>query len=489
LLQAGHPLSGQPWETVAGALGKTLPDVSLGRPAQSFEGRGEDRSERHILTVDWSLPGHTLKSVSAYEEHEMFIAQDRDRTVLDLSDLTADSAARVLTQEIVLSSENDGALSYLVGAFYQSEDLTTDIAINNGDDYTTLLGGFVIPSTYMVSNRNNSSIAGFASTTYEFTDVLRGTLGVRYTEDTKEMHQQMDIPFTGSVVPMDSKKTFREWTYASSLQYDIDADKMIYFAYDVGFKSGGFNQQTVPCILSGGLQGCLSDDRLSFDPETTDSFQLGLKSEWLDGRVRLNGAVFYQTYEDYQVAEYLLDQAYIVVSNAAKVESTGIEFDLNAVLTEHWRMDASVTYADSTYDAFENAPCARPSQPGCVNGSQDLSGQRLDNAPRLTSNLSLTYQSDLAIGDGWSWFVRGDASYRGAANLYSVQDEGNDQGGYTIFNARLGIETQDGQWRATLWGNNLGDKEFAQTGLNDVTGVMMLRGLTRTYGLTVDWSF
>jgi outer membrane receptor protein involved in Fe transport len=103
--------------------------------------------------------------------------------------------------------------------------------------------------------------------------------------------------------------------------------------------------------------------------------------------------------------------------------------------------------------------------------------------------LSLTYQSDLAIGDGWSWFVRGDASYRGAANLYSVQDEGNDQGGYTIFNARLGIETQDGQWRATLWGNNLGDKEFAQTGLNDVTGVMMLRGLTRTYGLTVDWSF
>lgn len=488
LLPSSHPLRGQSWSTLAGLLGKTLPDVSLGEAAQNYEGLGEDRTERHILTIDWDLPGHTLKSVSAYEEHDIFIAQDRDRTILDMSDLTADSGARVLTQELILSSEGDGAWSYLVGAFYQTEDLTTDIVINNGADYTTLMGGFVIPSTYVVSDRNNSSVAGFASTTYEFTDVLRGTLGVRYTEDTKEMRQQMEVPFTGTVVPMDSKKTFREWTYAANLQYDIDEDKMVYVAYDVGFKSGGFNQQNVNCILSGGTSGCLSDDRLSFDPETTDSLQLGLKSEWLDGRVRLNGALFYQTYEDYQVAEYLQEQAYLVVSNAAKVESKGIEFDLNAVLTDHLRLDASVTYADSRYDSFDSAPCSKPSQPGCVNGAQDLSGKRLDNAPRLTSNLSLTYQNSLPV-EGWSWFVRGDAIYRSATNLYSVQDEGNDQGGYTLFNARLGIETDDGQWRATMWGNNLGDKEFAQTGISDLTGVMMIRGLTRTYGLTVDWHF
>ena len=485
----GLPFSGEPWQNIAALLGKALPPLELGRAQQNDLDRSKDVVERHILTLNWSLPEHNLRSVSAYEEFEASVQQDRDRTILDLSFLDVESRSHVITQELVFSSERDGPLSYLVGAFYQKEDLSTDVYLLDGADMIALRGGLVLPPTLVTSPRANSSVAGFGSVTYEFTDHWRLTAGARYTEDTKDMKQIMTLPIAGMppVMPMDDKKIFREWTWSTKLQYDVTPDKMVYFAYDRGYKSGGFNAQNTGCILSGGLFSCLSADQLLFDPETTDSIEVGVKSQWLDGRLRFNGALFYQTYDDFQVAEALTDQAYILISNAAKVESKGVEFDLSALLTDNLILDASVAWVNSEYDKFESAPCARPAQSRCEGGAQNLSGRHLDNAPKTTANVGLSYQAPL--NNGLEWFARADASYRSATYLHVSQDTWTNQSGYALYSAQLGLEAVDGQWKATLWGKNLGDKTYGQAGDSDFGGVRITQGLPRTYGVTLDWRF
>lgn len=486
----GLPISGQPWSVFAAALGKTLAPISLGNASQNDWGQSEDEMERHILTLNWSLPGHTLRSVSAYEDVSISVDQDRDRTSLDLSNLTAVSDGEVLTQEFVLSSEFDSKLSYVLGVFYQEEDLITDVSLMDGSDLIALRRGLALPATEIAVPRDNSSQAVFASATYEFTDELRLTGGVRYTEDTKEMVQTIRLPGPFPLLTtIDGDETFNEWTYSTKLQYDLAPDKMLYLAYDTGFKAGGFNAQNAGCILTGFRFGCLTPDQLNFEPETTDSLEAGIKSEWLDGRLRVNGAVFFQTYEDYHVAEAQPAQAFVLINNAAEVESMGVEFDLTAVLTDHLTLDSSVALVNSEYKEFRNAPCAYPSQPGCVNGVQDLSGELLDNAPETTANAGLDYRAQLGDTQGLEWFARGDVSYRSGTNLHFAQDQQTEQGGYAIYSTQLGLEPVEGDWKVTLWGRNLTDKKYAQIGGADVGGINLVQGLPRTFGVTADWQF
>lgn len=486
--QQSPTLAGRPWSELADALGVTLPETSLGRSAENL-GAFEDEMQRHVLTLNWSLPGHNLQSITAYEELDSYLLDDRDATMLDLSYLTSEPQRRTKSQEFILSSEDTDRLSYVVGLFYQEEDLKSPTSIYNGADLIALAPS-ASPGLSNISSttRSNENRAVFGSVTYDLTDRWTVTGGVRYTSDKKETYSTLDL-MNGSVpiVAVDNSKTFNEWTYSAKVQYHIDPAKMVYLSLDRGFKSGGFNRQTVTCGL--GFGGCLAADQLIYDPETTDSIEVGLKSEWLDGRVRLNGAIFYQTYDDYQATQQLMSEASTLISNAAEVESTGIEMDLTAALNDHWTLDGSVTWVLTEYDDFENAPCARPDQAGCVNGVLDLSGKRLDNAPKLTGHLGLTYRNTLPNYSELEWFARFDATYQSNANLDVSLAEQTHQGGYALYNARLGIEPYDGRWMATIWGRNLGDKEYRSIGYIDRGGVRGIQGLPRTYGLTVDWFF
>lgn len=484
------PYANQPVENMAADLGITLPSLRQGRSAQNAAGY-EDEMERHVLTLNWSLPGHSLQSITAYEEFDSFLRDDRDRTIMEISYLTNNSFTRAKSQEFILSSEKEGPFSYVLGAFYQQEELSSPTNIFNGADLVTLraLQGLDTSPLPTVSSttRDNRFRAVFGTVTYEFNDQWSAVLGARYTSDKKEAYSTLDapnLPFT--VVAVDNSETFDELTYTAKLRYNLDADKMVYVSFDRGFKSGGFNRQNTSCAFGG---ACLPDDLLRYDPETTDSIELGLKSEWLDGRLRLNGAIFYQVYDDFQVSQSLPAQATTLISNAAKVKSQGIDFDFFAVLTDNLSLDGGVAWVEAEYDKFEGAPCGVASNPRCVGGAQDLSGKRLDNAPRMTANVGLAYQGALANVEGVNWFARLDASYRGDANLHVTQVAQTNQSGYTLYDAQVGLESSDGQWKVTAWGKNLTDKTYTSFSLIDEGGLNRIQGLTRTYGLTLDWHF
>ena len=484
----GLPISGQSWHEVAAALGKTLPEVSLGRSGEN-RSMFEDELERHVMTLNWSLPGHHLQSITAYEETDSLRIGDRDRTPLEISTLVNDNSAESKSQEFILTSDHDSRFTYLMGLFYQEYKLHSPSILADAADLIALRGGVENPPTVSTTNANDTSKAIFGSMTYDFTDTLSATLGLRYSEETKDSYSTLLIPGRPLIEAIDEKKTFREVTHSLKVKYQANNHLMFYASLDRGFKAGGFNRQSTTCALTGGATGCLPADLLSYEPEMTDAVEIGFKGDFWDQRLRLNAAVFYQTYDDFQVAQTIHEQATTLITNAAKVESKGVEFDFIANVSDSLTVDGSITYAHSNYDKYANAPCSHAAQEGCSSGVIDLGGKKLDNAPLWTTNLGMNYRQAIEPWNGGECFTRLDVSYRSDTTLHVSLDRATDQEAYTLINGQLGFEDMQGRWRASLWAKNLTDKKYAISSVSNSGGLSFIQGLPRTYGITLDWFF
>lgn len=452
--------------------GDVLPPISLGRAQQDPERIWEDFS-RYIVNVDWEVGNHTVNLVSSFEEMESFLSRDRDGTILaaelgnrEVTGLTNYTDREITTHELQLSSNFDGPFDYIAGAFWQNVERasTTDIWMG---------GGIYVPRP--ASEAEYSSQAVFGNVTYRFNDRWSASLGARYTEDEQ----------LGSNNVFDGKIVFDEWTYSLKVQYQLDADKMVYFSHDKGFKSGGINRDFDSCSRGG---ACLSPDQALWDPETTYNYEVGLKSEWLDNRLRLNAALFYQTYEDFQINQTVPGDVSVLLTNAAEVISTGVETEFVWLATDRFTVSGNLSYMRTEYDKYENAPCALPTSARCVNGAQDLSGKLLDHAPRLSYSLAGEYRSDLNLSSPLEWFARMDVSYKDDLYLNATQAAQTRQSSYYLLNGRIGLESPD-SWRVTLWGKNLADEDYLVDADLSVLGLQQIPGLPRTYGVTLDWYF
>lgn len=456
--------------------GDILPPLKIGKYWQN-RSRVWDDLERYSLTVDWELPNHTLTSITAYEEVEGFILTDRDLTILGpelgpraLTAIDNLGTTKSTTQEIQLSSDWEGKLNYIAGLYWQNEELVSTSRL--------YFGGGTVPLDRPPTLRDVDSKAVFGNVSYDFSDRWSGTLGARYTEDEKQGQNNV---FNGVT-------TFREWTYSLKLSHHLDDARMIYVSHDKGFKSGGVNRELDFCGAAPEAL-CLTPDQALWDPEITYNYEIGFKSEWLNRRLRLNGAVFYQTYDDFQVTQTTPDGSSVLITNAAEVNSRGLEVEFVALVSEHLTLSGNATWLRNKYEEYENAPCPDLDAPSCIGGRQDLSGKTLDNAPRLSYSLSGEYRRDLSRFQGVEGFSRLDVVYRGSTNLDVLLPRQTRQGGYQLVNASLGFEVPD-QWRVTLWGRNLADKEYKSWAeMSETLGLRITPGLPRTYGLTVDWYF
>lgn len=438
--------------------------VGIGRSQQQHE-KATDDVERYAVNLRWDFLNHTLETISSWDTIELFMSQDRDRTILDQQFLTNLAITESETHEVQLSSRFEGPLNYVAGFYWQNEDLYSESYY--------LIPGLDPHRSLTLTNVTNQAI--FGTVFYDFNDQWSASLGVRYTEDER---QGANSQFSGV-------QTFYESTYSAKLMYHIDPDKMIYIAHDKGFKSGGINREFGSfCDL--GIR-CVTPEESFWDPETTLNYEIGIKSQWLDNRLRLNGALFYQNYEDFQVTQNLIEFANVLVLNAAKVKSMGVEFDFVASMTDNLIFDGSLAYVISEYDKFSDATCV-PGTPACDNGFKDLSGEQLDNAPKLAFNFGAEYRADLAPWNGVDWFARLDTIYKSSQNLFYEQYPQTRQGSYYLLNGRIGIEANNG-WKVTIWGNNLTDKDYLAGALLDTISVQKVPGLGRTYGVTLDYSF
>lgn len=448
--------------------GDILPPVGIGR-AQQQASSVKDDIERYIMTVNWDIGNHSLTSISSYEETSGTLNTDSDNTMLStqlpgLTYLSNTAVTEVMTQELQLASNWERPFNYIAGVFWQNEKLeSTSTLFMGGSDE-----GIVRPP----SLRDVDSKAVFGNVSYRFNDYWGASLGVRYTEDEKE---GQNATFSGVT-------KFDETTYSFKLSYTPDDSRMGYFAYDTGFKSGGINREFSRCGI-GGI--CLNPAQAMWAPETTDNYEIGMKTSWLDNTLRVNAALFYQIYEDYQVAQSIPGEGTTITTNAAEVVSKGIETDVTWLLGDRFTLGGSLSYILSEYDKYEGAPCPFPS---CSTPTQDLSGKRLDHAPKLSYSVGLDYRDVIEHLNGVEWFARLETIYKSSHNLYLFQSPRTKQDGYHLLNARLGFESPD-HWRVTGWVRNLTDKSHLVSGLDEGAGLRLVPGVPRTYGVTLDWYF
>jgi iron complex outermembrane receptor protein len=242
-------------------------------------------------------------------------------------------------------------------------------------------------------------------------------------------------------------------TGAVNLQYHFnEPDLMVYGSFATGYRPGGV---TVAAVDLG--------DQLTFDEENSWSTELGFKSTLLEGRATLNGAIFYQEFED-----YIARAARVAVSTSgsttgitdnADAEITGLELDFNMLITENWQLGGGLSYVDAVFADGEELVCnvfdangVPVIPPGEIAASCDVGGDRLGPQPDWSGGLNSEYTMPFSSYEG---YVRGLYKYNG-------EREDADIGvldAYQTIDLYLGIRSESRQWDIGLFARNLFDEE------------------------------
>lgn len=426
-------------------------------------------------TVNYDLGWADLVSITSYRRSDIDLQDDFSGSDAPLVVRNVIDESRQWAQEFRLTGGNPGGFSWLAGYYYLFAD-TYRLENNDfsGNDLPLGLPPALSFNTFYHQDNETTNHAVFGQGTFALSDALSLQVGARLGYEKKEARirtEGFDPTGTFLVAPYDARPD-DSWTSFSpmvSLDYRINPDVMTYVSYSEGYKSGGFNGTARDADSA--LQG--------FDEERAQQFEVGMKSSWLDNRLRLNMSVFHIDYTDLQVFQ-LVDGASLVVSNAADATSQGFEAEFWGVIDQNWRVQGSYAYLDATYDTFVN-------QDG-----QDFSGNRLTRSPKNSYNIGINYSRNLTDRHNLSVLV--DYSYRSrvffeANNVPLIGD-----GSLGMVNARANLSFSP-NWELSVWGRNLTD-EVHITNVIDGRGPFNLSqngsavmGAPRMYGITVDYRY
>ena len=313
------------------------------------------------VTMNYDFGGVTLTSITGYREYKSDFFFNTDGTEIEVTRSYFQYESEQISEELRLQSNDDGPFKWLIGAYYLHEDKEGVLGLGRAAPPSDGLRSFIIPN-----DDTTDAWAIFGQASYDFTDQLTGTLGLRYSDEEKEDATGFgfiagDVSGLQSTMPVTinnirtEKNSWDDLSPRVALEYRPNDDTMIYGSVTKGFKSGGWNAFT---------------GSPSFDQEEVWSYEVGFKSD-LNENLRLNGTGFYYDYSDLQVSAF--KDGLTVTTNAAEATVWGVEFDLTANPIEELTLTANVGYLNAEYDEFISTF-------GNTTGV-DLSGNTLVNAP------------------------------------------------------------------------------------------------------------
>ncbi|MBL4767390.1 MAG: TonB-dependent receptor [Rhodobacteraceae bacterium] len=453
-----------------------LPTGETALPTDIFADLGG--SVRHAINSDrgftdrtlWGLSSRVsregdfgrLVSITAYRKTDFAWLEDSTGLPSSLTDQKVNSNVVELhdqfSQEFRWVSPDEARLKYVLGFYYLFE-------------HTHRIENFIFPSGVGTTDQDNrtNSFAAFGEATYRLREKLNFTVGARLTYETKDMDQQNIIGGDQTILrenfTLSNEGSWTDFSPNFVLSWQQSADIMWYASLSRGYKSGGF--QGAPATVDLASR--------TIDPESVWNYEVGLKSQWLEDRLRLNLVGFTSSYRDLQVVQFktIGNFGAFQTSNAASASLQGLELEFTLKPFQGLEFFGSYAYLDATYGEFNDQ------------SGQDFTGNTLRQAPRHSLYLAFYYERDFYQGR-----LRFRADYRYQGKSFREPDNSvTIQPGFDLVDASVAFEAGNGRWEATLWAKNLMNKEYIShlyvLGGNDFA----LFGPPRTYGLTLTLNF
>lgn len=407
------------------------------------------------VNLEWALSDEfTLKSITSYRELEWTGKRDADNTPFTILHTDFASEGDQFSQEFQLNYQSE-TLTGVAGVYYYEEKITDILKVQVGDRDTGFSCGPGTDRCHLDSDNNitdNDSYAVFGQLTYDLTDKLSGTLGVRYTSETKgSIPDQFDYldPDTKYLPVMLYEEDFSATTVSANLSYDIAETTMIYGGYSEGFKGGGWNSTFNFVLTESDLEA-----GHKFDQEEVQTIEFGFKSDLTDN-FRINGAIFSSDYTDLQFTYRVFVAPWFF--NAGKASIDGAELEFTWVPSEQWIFEGGLGYLDTSIDEAVEIVV-----PGRVVASSVQEGNQLPFAPELQWNLGIGYNADF---NAYVLSPRVDISYSDkvffdASNTAAIAQSDT----YTIVDLSVALENIASNWKVVMGINNATDEEYRVSG-------------------------
>lgn len=387
------------------------------------------------LNANWDLGPVKLTSITGYRKTDTEVLSDFDGTPTPFMTVHRDETHDQFSQELRLASNTDGPLTYVVGAYYMTQEY--DIATGQ---FGTVFGSPTAGST-IYTQQKADSWAVFGQADYEVLPGLTVTAGGRYSKEEKTFSTQpLFYPNAETF-----EASFDDFSPKVGVSYKWSDTLMTYAQYSRGFRAGGFNGRAGSFLAVG-----------PYDSETVDSYEVGVKSDLFNRRLRLNAAVFTSDYQDMQQSVQQLIPGTLInqtlVANVGAATISGFEAEATALLTDVFTISASVGYLDASYDEFM-------ADLGDGLGVIDRTYLPMPYAPKWSNSVTFNYKDDFDFGR-----VTAQASVRHMTDMYtsfSTLNATTDltmRQSNTVVDGSLSLELPDGRWRVSLWGKNLTDE-------------------------------
>ncbi len=427
-------------------------------PQANIEGLTFGNIFEATFKFDYDMDFATLTGITGYTKLKEAYRGDLDFTSALGLGQAQDLDTKLLSQEIRLVSNADQAFRWIIGGFYikTEKDLFTRAWLDVDGSRDNVNDEALRAITRLGEDRNNA-YALFAQFDYDVVDNFTIQGALRYDRDKRKIDGYDN--FFGTVTPQSGKKSFDAIQPKVTLTYKFDGEKLAYATYSTGFRSGGFNAPGVMPEI--------------FEDETLQNFEAGFKTSWLNNRLIINGAVYFQKVDDFQIFFVDGPNAAQYLANIDKVDIFGVELEVQAMPIEGLELFGSIGTTDTEIKRNTLDPT--------VVGNQTPKNTKI--------KINLGFQYRMALADDLSGIIRMDYEHRG--KKYWQLNNVDIQSPVDLINARAGIEGDT--WGIYVWGKNLTNEEYyGDFNPSEYSGMAYdigFRAQPRTYGVEARYKF
>lgn len=436
---------------------------------QNTPGLNRSTDQNYALTLNHNFEWASFTSITSRDRAESRLIVDADLSAVNQSIADITGPKNSWTQEFQVASPKAARIQWLLGFFYYHNDLY--------QSPFRVAGLALAPLTYRdtLPKQTTNSYAVYGQTTAPVTDTTNVTVGLRYTIDKRRFDVSTatsNIAVAPVVFPT-ARTEDKKLTWRFAVDQKLGDRILAYASYSRGFKSGLYN------VTNPGSP--------PVKPQTIDAYEIGLKSDLFDRRVRLNLSAFHYDLKDVQLRTIVPGNPTPIFYNAAKAKNNGAEAEVNVLISSRFSVQGNVAFLTGSYGYFPGAVYyavnTAPAFGLKLLPLADASGNKTIYTPRWVTNLSAQYKLPTSVG---AFLFAGTWNYN-SGYYFDVQNRVANPS-YNLVNSTLTWSPRE-ELSVRVYVNNILKDKYYTTIQPSNFGDYYFPSTPRTYGLTLSAKF